>query len=59
MATPEAKNTAAVYTKEQLLGSKRYAGRRDLISVLLDKDKSYTVAEVDGLIEKYMKGKVR
>ena len=59
METPEAKSKAAVYTREQLLGSKKYAGRRDLISVLLDGDKGYTLSEADGLIEKYMKGEVR
>ena len=36
---------AATYKKEQLVASKRYANRRDLIRAL-------------GLIEKYMKGKV-
>lgn len=50
---------AAVYSKEQLAASKRYATKRDIISALLENGKTYTLAEVDALIEKYMKGKVR
>ncbi len=50
---------AATYTKEQLAASKKYANRRDVISALLEPGKTYTLAEVDALIEKYMKGKVR
>lgn len=53
------KTAEAVFTKEQLAGSKRYAARRDLILALLDDGKTYTLNEADGLIEKYMKGKVR
>lgn len=48
----------ATYKKEQLVASKRYANRRDLIRALLEDGKAYTLNEVDGLIEKYMKGKV-
>lgn len=49
---------AQTYTKQQLAASKKYANRRDLISVLLAEGKTYTLAEVDRLIEKFMKGKV-
>jgi hypothetical protein len=51
--------TAAVFTKEQLAASKRYANRRDVISALLEDGKSYTLQEVDTLIENFMKGTVR
>lgn len=50
---------AAVYSKEQLAASKKYATKRDIISALLENGKTYTLDEVDALIEKYMKGKVR
>ena len=50
---------AAVYSKEQLAASKRYATKRDIISALLENGKTYTFDEVDALTEKYMKGKVR
>lgn len=49
----------AVYSKEQLAASKRYATKRDIISALLENGKTYALDEVDALIEKYMKGKVR
>lgn len=50
---------AATYKKEQLVASKRYANRRDLIRALLDSGKHYTLDEVDRLIESYMKGQVK
>lgn len=57
-----AKTTAAkrppAHGKEQLLRSPRYANRRDLLSVLLEDGRCYTIAEVDAAIEKFMKGKV-
>lgn len=54
----EAPVTATVYTKEQLLASNRYANRRDVISALLDDGKTYTLTEVERLLNKFMKGKV-
>lgn len=59
MATKETQQAAASFTREQLAASKRYANRRDLISTLLEDGKTYTLDEVDKLIEKFMKGKVR
>lgn len=66
---PNAKNTAAseapekkaepTYTKDQVAVSKRYANRRDLVNVLLEDGKAYTLAEVDALIEKFLKGAVK
>lgn len=53
------KKEKAVYTKEQILASKRFCGRRDLAEAVLEKDKNYTLEEADKLIEKYLKGKVR
>ena len=48
----------AVYTKEQILGSKKYNNRRDILGVLLTDGVEYTFEDVDSLIEKFMKGKV-
>lgn len=59
MSKPESNMATAVYSKEQLAASQRYAARRDLIGALLVDGKSYTLNEVDALIEKYLKGKVR
>ena len=52
--------TAAVprFTKAQLMASNKYASRKDLIGTLLDDNTEYTTAQVDELIEKYLKGKV-
>lgn len=57
--TVEAENKNAVFSKEQLLGSKRFSGRKDIINALLDPDKQYTVEAAETLIENYMKGKVK
>ena len=50
---------AAKFTKRQILSSKKYFHRRDLLSVLLKDDESYTLNEVDALIDKFMKGGVK
>jgi len=48
----------AAYTKEQLLASKKYAARRDLLGVLLEDGKTYTEAQVTRKMNEFMKGKV-
>lgn len=53
--TPE----APAFSKEQLLTFGRYRGRRDLLGVLLEDGRCYTYAEVDALVETFMKGKVK
>lgn len=50
--------TALRYSRAQLADSKRYANRRDLIGALLEDGKTYTLDEVDTLIEAFMRGKV-
>lgn len=50
--------TAPVFRKAQIMVSNKYADRKDLIGVLLDDNTEYTTAQVDELIEKYLKGKV-
>lgn len=45
----------ATFSKQQILAAKKYAERRDLLSVLLAEDKSYELADVDKLIEDFMK----
>lgn len=52
--------TAAVprFAKARLMASNKYSGRKDLIGALLDDNTEYTTAQVDELIEKYLKGKV-
>lgn len=59
MARTNAGAVGAVYTKEQLSRSQKYANNRDLISALLDDGETYTLEQVDKLIADYKKGKVR
>jgi hypothetical protein len=47
------------FSKQQLLGSKRYNERRDLLTALLKDGKEYTHADVETLIDEFMKGKVK
>ena len=54
--TTEVKETK--FSKEQILASEKYANRRDALNVLLAADGTYTVEQVDSLLEKFMKGKV-
>lgn len=51
-------SAAPKFTKENILSFEKYRDRRDLLSVLLEADQHYTTAEVDTLIETFMKGKV-
>lgn len=53
------KAAPAVFSKRQILTFRRYVGRQDLLSVLLEEGKPYTLAQVDSLVQKFMEGKVR
>ena len=57
MATKKTKT--ALFTKEQLLQSDRFKHEVDLLNALLDPGKLYSRDEVDMIIKKHMKGKVR
>ena len=45
------------FSKSHILTFKRYANRRDLLSVLLKDDRRYTIAQVDSQIENFQKTK--
>ena len=47
-----------VFSKEQILQSKKYRDRRDLLSVLLTSQESYSFKAVDDIIKKFMEGEV-
>lgn len=53
------KPNTALFTKEQLLQSDRFKHKIDLLNALLDSGKLYSRDEVDMIIEKHMKGKVK
>ena len=48
-----------LFTKEQILASKKYKNRRDVLGAILTDSKTYTLEHVDSLLEKFMKGKVK
>ena len=58
-ATGDEHTPTVVFPKERVLTFKRYADRRDLLSVLLEDGKEYTFDQIDGLINDFMKGKVK
>ncbi len=50
----------ASFYKEQFLASKQRPGfERDILSVVLEDKKMYTMAEADQLIDQYMNRKVK
>ncbi len=57
-AANEAK-TEEKFTFGQLLAAKRFSNRKDLLKAILSKSKKYSVSEVEGKIEEFMKGKVK
>jgi hypothetical protein len=48
-----------VFSKNALVNSKRFCDKRDLVSALLKDDGEYTISEVEEMIAKYLKGKVK
>lgn len=57
---PAAERSAEpVFRKEKILTFQRYNSRADLLSVLLEDGKTYTLHQVDDLIANFMKGKVK
>lgn len=53
----ETKVTEPIFTKEQLLTSKKYEKDRDIIAAVLEEG-SYTESEIRKIIEQFKKGKV-
>ena len=52
-------SNAPVFTQRNILTFQRYAKRRDLLSVLLEDGKEYTMERVDSLLQNFFKkGKV-
>lgn len=51
--------TEPMFSKAQILASAKYRVRKDLVDALLDDSKKYTMKQVDELIDKFLKGKVK
>ena len=59
-AVMEPKQAPATFSKSHILTFKRYEGRRDLLTQLLKDGENYTLAQIDSLIQNFMKkGKVK
>lgn len=48
--------TMQTFTKEQLIKSKKYVHRRDALNALLQENKLYSFAEVDGILKEFEEG---
>ena len=44
------------FTKEQIVNSKKYVNRKDLLNAILKEDELYSFSEVEYRINKFMKG---
>jgi len=56
---PKTAEAAPPVSKRNILTFQRYAKRRDLLSVLLEDGKEYTMEQVDSLLQNFFKkGKV-
>lgn len=54
------KPTVGGYTKAQFLATRQRPGiEKDILSVVLDEGKTYTIAEANKLIDNFKKGKVK
>ena len=48
-----------LFSKEQILASNKYSDKKDVCNTVIPDDFHGTLNEVDVLIEKFMKGKVK
>lgn len=47
------------FTKQQILESKKYKNRRDLLHALLNDGESYTLKQVDAALSAFLKREVK
>lgn len=52
-------NKKPVFRKEDLLRSKRYSDKRDILMALLKDDETYTLEQVDKLIKTFLSKEVK
>ena len=57
--TDKIEKTEKSFSKSQILSSKKYFDRKDLLNVILKEDKEYTLLEVNKLIDDFMKKAVK
>ncbi|WP_334293691.1 hypothetical protein [Clostridioides difficile] len=44
------------FTKEQIVNSKKYVDRKDLLNAILEENELYSFSQVDDRINNFMKG---
>ncbi len=57
--TREVKQEVQKYSKKQLLQSKKYLDRKDVLGVVVKDGENVTLEELDKRISTFMKGKVK
>ncbi|WP_304178891.1 hypothetical protein [Leptotrichia trevisanii] len=55
----ENKSEETKFVKSQIIGSDKYKNRADLLNVLLEDDKEYTLSDVDKTLENFLDKEVR
>lgn len=59
MARKDTNDDVPVYTKQQFLAAKRFAGQTDMLHALLDDDQVYSMEQVEKLLADFKKKEVR
>lgn len=59
ITTPEEVVEKTKFSKEQILSAKKYIDIKDVLNAILKEGQLYTFDEVDELVEKFMKEKVK
>ena len=59
MATKTKKDDEILYSNEQIIASKKYSNRKDILNVLLKDDEEYSFSRIDEIIEEFMNKEVQ
>lgn len=59
MATKTKKDDEVLYSKEQIIASKKYSNRKDILNVLLKDDEEYSFSRIDEIVENFMNKEVQ
>ena len=59
MATKTKKDDEVLYSKEQIISSKKYSNTKDILNVLLKDDEEYSFSRIDEIIENFMNKEVQ
>lgn len=59
MVTEAKKEDEVLYSKEQIIASKKYFKRKDILNVLLNDGEEYSFSRIDEIIEEFMNKEVQ